>query len=175
MNPMRHYEEHHGPDKNKREPEPDIAVPVPRSDEHPAHKRQEYRRLEDVQRASYIDNVRNEPLTINKLIGILAIYFAVSQAVAQWRAQTVEPSAFKKLSERVDSMAVTVNTMAVAVRSLADELKEKKEGDNFFYYSICYSWKQTRAMTAYPAFCDKPEIQQFDPLGRPILPPTNRR
>ena len=158
--PTQHEE--HGPDDRIK-----TNAFFDRSDEHPSHQRHQYRRKEDrereVEHQSYIARMRDEPLTINKLVMIMSVFFAFTQAAAWWRSNNVTPEALRETNTRVERLAVVVD-------SLTNTLKEKKKGDNFFYYSICYSWR-LKFPSQYPAFCDNPDIQQFDPLGRPIPTP----
>lgn len=110
-----------------------------------------------------MQRLRNEPLTINRLVVVLGVYFFISQGISWWRSSNVEPKAFETLSAQVA-------TLTTEMRDLKQLFKDKQQGDNFYYFSLCYSWRQ-KFPIQYPRFCDNPDIQQFDPTGRAIAPP----
>lgn len=120
--------------------------------------------------AGQIDRLKNTPLTLKGVGVLLGLFLLVNQAINLWRANNVAPEALQQTNDRVEHLASSVDSLRSVVQGLTGELREKRAGDNFFYYSLCYSWRQ-KFPTQYPAFCDKPEIQQFDPLGHPIPPP----
>ena len=166
---MANYEEGSKEEAQRRSRNEGVANTTPteeyeyRGIRHPDH-RHLMRRSDDRVKSDFFERFQAEPLTMRKMAVLLSFVIFINQTINWFQRNTVTPDALKETNASVAELKKIVNDLKGA-------LEQKQQGDNFFYYSICYSWRQ-KFPTQYPAFCDKPEIQQFDPLGRVIPVPS---
>lgn len=166
MNPMRHYPGDRDPREQEvhRTPDPEPNYPrkeTPRpkieteSGEHVADQRHHYRRAEDAQKTDLVERLQTTPLTLKNLIWMGAAIIGANQSINAWREKNVTREQFNQLSEKVSKLADNVNT-------LTNQFQAARRDDDFKNYSICVSMK-TQSPAKYPRFCDREEIQSFDP------------
>ena len=169
MAPFRHYPNDQNPNPERevhRTPGSEPAYPrkePPRrveteTGEHIAESRQRYRRAEDARKTDLVERVQNTPLTLKNLIWMGAAIIAANQSINAWREKNVTREQFNALSDKVGKLADNVST-------LTTQFQTARQDDNFKNYSICVTMK-VQNPEKYPRFCDREEIQQFDPTTR---------
>ena len=169
MAPFRHYPNDKDPcpeQEVQRTPDPEPAYPrkePPRrveteTGEHIMEERQRYRRKEDARKTDLVERVQNTPLTIRNLIWFGAAIIGANQSINAWREKNVTREQFDQLKNNVTRLAANVDT-------LAQQFREARRDDDFKNYSICVSMK-VQNPAKYPRFCEREEIQQFDPITR---------
>lgn len=168
MAPFRHYPNDKNPEGSDEEVHrmADMQEPTyPRKEpprrvetetgEHIMEERHKYRRAEDARKTDLVERVQNTPLTLKNLLWLGAAVIAANQSINAWREKNVTREQFNTLSDKVSKLAENVNT-------LATQFAEARRDDNFKNYSICVTMK-VQNPSKYPRFCDREEIQSFDP------------
>lgn len=158
---MKHYQEKGG---SGEEPRNDRQVEIRRSSGEVLHEDQRtyrHNRAEDRKVDEMLDQLerlKDQPLTIRRIAALLGLFLIVNQGINWWRDKNVDPKQFAELK-------ATVGELAQNVDSLARQFRNDRTGNNFIFYSICVQMQDVRP-AKYPRFCERPEIQQFNPQSR---------